>query len=307
MRLPFTKMHGLGNDFIVFDAPAGAPLPDARQLRRLADRHTGIGFDQALVLESPRRPDTAVFYRIFNSDGAEVEQCGNGARCIASLMHSRLRANGEVLTLDSPGGLIQARIQPGGLVSVDMGVPNFDPRSLPFDAPGTALTYTLEAGEESVEIGAVSMGNPHAVLRVPSVESAPVERLGPAIEGHPRFPNRVNVGFMEVVSRSHVRLRVYERGAGETLACGTGACAAVAFGRRLGILDEEVRVIVRGGELRVNWGTGHGRTNAQGTSAGGASAGGTGTGAALARGAEQAEHIWLTGPAEVSFVGHVEV
>jgi diaminopimelate epimerase len=315
-------MHGVGNDFIVFEAPAGAPLPDAGRLRQLADRHTGIGFDQALVLEAPRRADTAVFYRIFNSDGVEVEQCGNGARCIAALVHDRRRLNGQGLahsglahqghahsdlaqsglTLDSPGGLIQARVQADGLVSVDMGVPSFDPHALPFEAPGPALTYPLEVGGESVEIGAVSMGNPHAVLRVPSVDTAPVERLGPLIEGHPRFPKRVNVGFMEIVNRSEIRLRVYERGAGETLACGTGACAAVALGRRLGLLDENVRVIVRGGELRVNWAGGLGRSSAQGASAGGAFSGG-----ALARGEEEAEHIWLTGPAEVSFVGHVEV
>lgn len=302
MRLNFTKMHGVGNDFIVFDAGAGAPLPDAGQLRRLADRHTGIGFDQALVLESPRRPDTAVFYRIFNSDGLEVEQCGNGARCIAALVHERGRMNGTALTLDSPGGLVRAKVQADGLVSVDMGVPSFDPRSLPFEAPAPAPSYALQVGGESVEIGAVSMGNPHAVLRVPSVDTAPVERLGPLIESHPRFPKRVNVGFMEIVSRSHIRLRVYERGAGETLACGTGACAAVALGRRLGLLDENVRVIVRGGELRVNWAGHQARTSTEGATVGGSAAGGT-----LARGEEEAEHIWLTGPAEVSFVGHVEV
>ena len=303
MRIDFTKMHGVGNDFIVFEAPPGASLPSGETLRRLADRHTGIGFDQALILEAPRRPDTAVFYRIFNSDGAEVEQCGNGARCIAALVHGRTGLNGnasvgDTLTLDSPAGLIRARIRGTHRVSVDMGVPNFDPRSLPFDAPdpafdapGPASSYRLDVGGETVEIGAVSMGNPHAVLRVPSVDSAPVERLGPAIEGHPRFPRHVNVGFMEIVSRSHIRLRVYERGVGETLACGTGACAAVALGRRLGLLDQDVRVSVRGGELRVNWGSeGHGQDRE-----------------AFARGEEEAEHIWLTGPAEVSFVGHVEV
>ena len=297
MRIDFTKMHGVGNDFIVFEVPAGAPLPDAGQLRRLADRHTGIGFDQALILEPPRRAGTAVFYRIFNSDGLEVEQCGNGARCIAALVHDRRRMNGAAFTLDSPGGLIQARVQADRLVSVDMGPPSFDPRSLPFEAPGPALTYPLAVGGESVEIGAVSMGNPHAVLRVASIDTAPVERWGPLIESHPRFPKRVNVGFMEIVDRSHIRLRVYERGAGETLACGTGACAAVALGRRLGLLDENVRVIVRGGELRVNWAGGQRSPRAQDAIAG----------SALARGEEEAEHIWLTGPAEVSFVGHVEV
>lgn len=276
MRIDFTKMHGVGNDFVVFDAPPGQPMLTAEQFRRLADRHTGIGYDQALVLEPPRRADTAVFYRIFNSDGAEVEQCGNGARCIAALLHRRGRAATGAITMDSPAGLIHARVLLGNVVSVDMGVPNFDPRSLPFEAPAEMETYSLEVSGRTFTIGAVSMGNPHAVLEVDGVERAPVETLGPAIEGHRRFPKRVNAGFMEILNPDHIGLRVYERGAGETLACGTGACAAVAIGRRRGRLNSEVRVRVRGGELRVNWG---------------------GPG----------EHIWLTGPAEVSFEGHVEV
>jgi diaminopimelate epimerase len=276
MRLDFTKMHGVGNDFVVFDAPAGQPVLHADQLRRLADRHTGIGFDQALVLEPARRADTAVFYRIFNSDGHEVEQCGNGARCIAALIHRRGRAPAGTITMDSPAGLIHARILRGNIVSVDMGIPSFDPRALPFDTPVEADSYVLDIDGQAVSIGVVSMGNPHVVLDVPSVERAPVAALGPAIEGHRRFPKRVNAGFMQIVDAGHIRLRVYERGAGETLACGTGACAAVAVGRQRGRLDSEVSVSVRGGELRVNWG---------------------GIG----------EHIWLTGPAEVSFEGHVEV
>src|SRR6185437_12995912 len=254
MRIDFTKMHGVGNDFVVFDAPAGQPMLSADQFRRLADRHTGIGYDQALVLEPPRRADTAVFYRIFNSDGDEVEQCGNGARCIAALLHRRGRAGAGAVTMDSPAGLIHARILRGQMVSVDMGVPNFDPRALPFDAPAQIDPYALEVPGEVVSIGAVSMGNPHAVLEVDSVERSPVQTLGPAIEGHHRFPKRVNAGFMEVLDSSHIRLRVYERGAGETLACGTGACAAVAVGRLRGRLGNEVSVSVRGGELRVNWG-----------------------------------------------------
>ncbi len=274
-RLEFIKMHGLGNDFAVFDAPEAAPL-DGALIRRLADRHTGIGFDQALILEPARRADTAIFYRIFNADGVEVEQCGNGARCIAALLAARGLARTGAVTMDSPAGLIRARVQDRGLISVDMGPVRFDPRSLPFDAPAEAERYALEVAGSPVEVGAVSIGNPHAVLAVESVDTAGVERLGPAIERHARFPNRVNVGFMQVVDRSHVRLRVYERGAGETLACGTGACAAVAVGRRWGELDREVHVSVRGGELRVNW-------NGPG------------------------ENIWLTGPAEVSFAGHVEV
>ena len=276
MRLDFTKMHGVGNDFVVFDAPPGQSVLTADQFRRLANRHTGIGFDQALVLEPPCRPDTAVFYRIFNSDGIEVEQCGNGARCIAALLHRRGLAPTGAVTLDSPAGLIHARVLRGNVVSVDMGVPSFDPRSLPFDAPAEIDPYSLQVGDQSLTIGAVSMGNPHAVVEVESVDRAPVETLGPAIEGHSRFPRRVNAGFMEIVDAGHIRLRVYERGAGETLACGTGACAAVAVGRHRGRLDSEVSVRVRGGELRVNWG---------------------GPG----------EHIWLTGPAEIAFEGHVEV
>jgi diaminopimelate epimerase len=275
MRLEFTKMHGLGNDFAVFEAPAAAPL-DGALIRRLADRHTGIGFDQALLLEPPRRKDTAVFYRIFNADGIEVEQCGNGARCIAALLAARGLARSGAVTMDSPAGPIEARTLAGGLVSVDMGPVRFDPGALPFEAEAEADRYALEVEGSRIEIGAVSIGNPHAVLAVPALESAAVGRLGPAIERHPRFPRRVNAGFMQILDRSHIRLRVYERGAGETLACGTGACAAVAVGRRWGKLDREVHVSVRGGELRVNW-------NGPG------------------------EHIWLTGPAEISFAGHVEV
>jgi len=275
MRIDFTKMHGAGNDFVVFDAPADQSLLRPELLRLLADRRTGIGFDQALLLEKPRRAATGVFYRIFNADGDEVEQCGNGARCIAALLHHRGAARNGVLTLDSPAGVVQARID-GASVSVDMGVPNFDPRSLPFEAQSQADSYALDVAGGTVAIGAVSLGNPHAVLSVASVEAAPVDTLGPAIERHARFPKRVNVGFLEIVDRAQLRLRVWERGAGETRSCGTGACAAVAVGRRRGLLEEEVRVNVRGGELRVNW-------------------------------AGSGERIWLTGPAEISFEGHVEV
>jgi len=260
----------------VFDVPAGASLPSVEQWLKLSNRHTGIGFDQALVLEPPRREGTAVFYRIFNADGIEVEQCGNGARCIAALVHLRGRVHSDTFTLDSPAGLIHAKVPGPTTVSVDMGVPNFAPSSLPFDASSEAHVYPLDVGGTQVEIGAVSMGNPHAVLTVPSAAAAPVDRLGPAIENHRRFPKRVNVGFMEIVDRSHINLRVFERGAGETLACGTGACAAVAVGRHHGRLDENVNVNVRGGELRVNW-------------------------------AGPGQPIWLTGPAEVAFEGRVEI
>jgi len=285
MRLDFTKMHGVGNDFAVFDAPADRSLLEPARLRALADRRTGIGFDQALVLEAPRRADTAVFYRIFNADGAEAEQCGNGARCIAALLERRGLARNGAITLDSPGGVVRARINPrsdsrarasAALVSVEMGVPSFDPASLPFEAVAEADSYPLELAGATLGIGAVAIGNPHAVLIVDSVDDAPVATLGPQIERHHRFPKRVNAGFVEVVTPAEVRLRVYERGVGETAACGTGACAAVAIGRRRGLLESAVRVLVRGGELRVNW-------------------------------AGPGQPIWLTGPAEISFEGHIEV
>jgi diaminopimelate epimerase len=277
MRLAFTKMHGLGNDFIVFDAASADAVPAAADLRRLADRRTGIGFDQALVLEPPRRAGTDVYYRIFNADGSEVEQCGNGARCIARLVASRRHASLErPLVMDSAGGTVHARLRPDGLVSVAMGVPDFEPASLPFDAGGPAATYHLDTSAGPVELGAVSIGNPHAVIRVRETSRAPVDTVGPAVENHPRFPRRVNVGFLEIVAPDHVRLRVFERGVGETQACGTGACAAVAVGRRHGPLAEEVTVEVPGGRMIVRW---------------------PGPG----------EQIWLTGPAETAFEGHVDV
>jgi diaminopimelate epimerase len=276
MRLAFTKMHGLGNDFIVFEARTATALPSPADLRRLSDRRTGIGFDQALVLEPPRRAGTDVYYRIFNADGSEVEQCGNGARCIARLVASRRGEVDRPLQMDSPGGIVQARLRPDGLVAVAMGVPNFDPASLPFAAPSAAEFYHLDTKVGPVEFSAVSIGNPHAVIRVRNVQEAPVDSVGPAVENHPRFPRRVNVGFLEIVAPDHVRLRVFERGVGETLACGTGACAAVAVGRRHGPLAEEVNVDVPGGRLIVRW---------------------PGPG----------EPIWLTGPAETAFAGQVEV
>ena len=276
MRLAFTKMHGLGNDFIVFDARQPGEVPSAAALRRLADRRTGIGFDQALVLMPPARPGTDVYYRIFNADGSEVEQCGNGARCIARLVASRAATRERVLLMDSPGGIVNARLRGDGLVSVAMGVPDFDPRSLPFEADHEAPSYRIELLAGPVEFGAVSIGNPHAVIRVRSVGDAPVDTIGPAMENHPRFPRRVNVGFLEIVAPDRVRLRVFERGVGETQACGTGACAAVAVGRRHGPLAEEVRVDVPGGRLIVQW---------------------PGPG----------EPIWLTGPAETAFEGQVDI
>ena len=283
MRIEFLKMQGLGNDFLVVDAPAGIRLASGR-LRALADRHTGVGFDQALMLEAPRDAGSRVFYRIFNADGTEGEQCGNGARCVAALLYARAPELGRDLAMGSVGGVVHARIHDDGLVAVDMGKPNFDPRALPMGAASgsgagaviEAPLYTLNVDGADIQIGAVSMGNPHAVLRVPDVKTAPVERIGPSIERHPRFPKRINVGFMQIVTRGHVRLRVFERGAGETRACGTGACAAVAVGRRQGLLDGEVRVDLPGGTATVS-----------------CAAGG--------------EHLWLTGPATAVFTGSIDI
>jgi diaminopimelate epimerase len=278
MRIEFLKMQGLGNDFLVFDAPAAAADShlDSSRLRALAERRTGIGFDQALMLENPRDASSRVFYRVFNSDGTEVEQCGNGARCIAALLYARAPELGRDFTMGSLGGAVRAHVADDGMVSVDMGVPNFDPRSVPMDAAAEAPRYWLHVDGADVEIGAVSMGNPHAVLQVTDVKTAPLERFGPSIENHPRFPKRTNVGFMQIVDRGHIRLRVYERGVGETLACGTGACAAVAVGRRHGLLDNDVRVDLPGGTARVSW-----------------SAAG--------------EHLWLTGPAATVFSGSIDI
>jgi len=276
MRIEFTKMHGLGNDFIVFDAPPEGRLPSPEQWRQLADRHRGIGFDQALVLQPPRQTGTEVYYRVFNADGGEVEQCGNGARCVALLLHRRGRGNGAQIPMESLSGIVKAQIGNDGLVSVDMGVPDFDPASLPFVTGSVAASYTLKLGADPIEFGVVSMGNPHAVLRVEAVESAPVERIGQALQHCPQFPRQVNVGFMQILDSAHIRLRVYERGAGETLACGTGACAAVAVGRSIGLLGPDVQVHVPAGRLGVHW---------------------DGPGAAL----------WLTGPAEIAYAGYVDL
>jgi diaminopimelate epimerase len=275
MRIEFVKMQGLGNDFFVFDAPAAGFHASKDRLRALADRHTGIGFDQALLLEPPRDARSRVFYRIFNSDGTEVEQCGNGARCIAALLYARAPHLGREIKMDSTGGMINAQVRDDGLVSVDMGVPNFDPRALPMHADTEADIYTLNVAGTDFEIGAVSMGNPHAVLEVADVKTAPVEQIGPSIERHPRFPKRTNVGFMQILARNHLRLRVYERGAGETMACGTGACAAVAVGRRRGSLDDEVRVDLPGGSATVC--------------------------------AAKDASLWLTGPAAAVFTGSIDI
>jgi diaminopimelate epimerase len=254
MRLKFTKMHGLGNDFVVLDATAQPITLEPAQLRFVADRHFGVGCDQILQVEPPREAGTDFYYRIFNADGGEVEQCGNGARCFVRFVHERGLTRKTEIRVGTRGGVIVPRLETDGQVTVDMGKPSFEPTEVPFDAAARALTYQLDLAGRLVEVSVLSMGNPHAVQIVPSVETAPVESEGPQIERHRRFPQRVNAGFMEIVDRRRIRLRVHERGAGETLACGTGACAAVVAGITRGVLERErVSVETRGGELLISW------------------------------------------------------
>ena len=253
MKLRFTKMHGLGNDFVVIDAVRQRVELDPATIRHLADRHRGIGCDQLLLVESPRLPDTDFHYRIFNADGSEVEQCGNGARCFARFVRDQGLTDRTEIPVGTAAGAIRLCVEPDGQIRVDMGVPILEPARIPFLAEAQSLSYELAVDGETLRIGAVSMGNPHAVLLVEDTNTAPVERLGPLIESHPRFPRRVNVGFMQVLASDHIRLRVYERGAGETQACGTGACAAVVSGRRQGLLAPRVRVSLPGGILIIEW------------------------------------------------------
>jgi diaminopimelate epimerase len=251
--LAFTKMHGLGNDFVVLDGVRAAVELDARAVRAIADRRLGVGCDQLLVVVPADEPGADLGYRVFNADGTEVEQCGNGARCVARFIHEAGLAERPDLVLATAGGRVRTRRLDGERVAVDMGVPRFAPAEIPFEADAEEEDYPLAVDDANYRIGAVSMGNPHAVLRVPDTGSAPVGALGPRIEHHPRFPRGANVGFVEIVAPDRVRLRVWERGVGETRACGTGACAAVAVGRRQGLLDGSVRVVLTGGELVIDW------------------------------------------------------
>lgn len=276
MPLKFTKMHGLGNDFVVIDAINQAVTLSAEQVRQLADRRFGIGCDQLLLVEPSPQPGVDFRYRIFNADGSEVQQCGNGARCFARFVRDKGLTDKDTVVVETASGIITLYIEADGQVRVNMGKPNFIPASLPFKAEQQQLVYELPLGEETLSIGAVSMGNPHAVLQVADVARAPVEQLGPRLESHPLFPERVNVGFMQVLDKGAIRLRVYERGAAETLACGTGACAAVAVGHRWGLLGDEVRVILPGGELTIRWGG-------------------------------EGEDLWMIGPATTVFEGTINL
>jgi diaminopimelate epimerase len=253
MRLKFTKMHGLGNDFMVIDGVTQNVELAAPAIEQWADRNFGIGFDQLLLVEPPTRPDRDFRYRIFNSDGSEVENCGNGARCFARfVLDQNLTAN-KSIRVETAGGDLELHVQENGEVTVDMGRPRLSPAKIPFTAEEKANLYPLEAAGQALQISAVNVGNPHCVLKVDDVLTADVETLGPAIESHTSFPQRVNAGFMQIVDRSTIRLRVFERGVGETLACGTGACAAVVAGITNGWLDHTVSVTLPGGILTIQW------------------------------------------------------
>lgn len=253
MTLKFTKMHGAGNDFVVIDGVRQSVALTPDKLRFIADRHFGIGCDQILLVEKSLRHDADFRYRIFNADGGEVEQCGNGARCFVRFVHEKKLTSKKAIVVETKSGLISPRLEEDGRVTVNMGIPILEPARIPFASDSAAAVQPLDVDGQAVQISVVSMGNPHAVQVVEDVDNAPVERQGFLIERHPRFPNRVNVGFMQVVDRSHIKLRVYERGAGETLSCGTGACAAVVAGIRRGLLDDTVHVATRGGTLTISW------------------------------------------------------
>ncbi len=276
MDIRFTKMHGLGNDFVVIDAIKQRVVLDETQLRAIADRRFGIGCDQILLVEASRHPDTEFHYRIFNADGGEVEQCGNGARCFARYVRDKGLTCNDEIAVGTAAGNIRLFLERDGRVRVNMGLAHLAPPEIPFDAEREAVSYSLAVNGQTMEIGAVSMGNPHALLLVDDVAQAPVSRLGPLIERHARFPRRANVGFLAVRDRGCIDLRVFERGAGETLACGTGACAAVVYGRLRGLLDERVRVRLPGGMLMVSW-----------------------------QGVEQP--VWMTGPAATVFEGRIDL
>lgn len=274
-------MHGLGNDFVVVDNSRQSIVLSPEQIRHIAKRRYGVGCDQLLLVEVPRAPQADLTMRIFNADGAEVEQCGNGARCIAVFARDQGLVNTDEIIMETAGGFIRSRLEADGQVSTEMGAPCLEPAKIPFLAEERAPSYALSIGTDGIlqpeiSIGAVSMGNPHAVLRVDDVETAPVVVLGARIQAHASFPEGVNVGFMEVVGPNHIRLRVYERGAGETLACGTGACAAVVVGREQALLDESVDVELPGGFLRISWDGEDGP-------------------------------VWMTGPATRVFEGYIEV
>jgi diaminopimelate epimerase len=253
MLLKFTKMHGAGNDFVVLDGFREGIELNPEQLRLLSDRHFGVGCDQILVVEKPQSDEADFRYRIFNADGGEVEQCGNGARCFMRYVHDQQLTGKREIVVETSSGMISPRLEQDGRVTVDMGAPIFEPDRIPFEDGHGTVSEPLEVARKTLDISVLSMGNPHAVQVVDDIKLAPVAKLGPLIEHHPRFPNRVDAGFMQIMDRTHIMLRVHERGAGETLSCGTGACAAVVAGIRRGLLDSPVNVATRGGTLTISW------------------------------------------------------
>lgn len=275
MKLKFTKMHGLGNDFVVFDAIHQSVSLSTDQLRFIADRHFGIGCDQILLVENSS--ENADFrYRMFNADGSEVEQCGNGARCFVRYVHDHHLTDQTEIRVETLSGLIIPKLECNGEVSVNMGVPEFEPTKIPFTADQREATYSLAINNQPIDISAVSMGNPHAVRLVDDIDLAPVQTEGALIECHPRFPNRVNVGYMQIIDRQNIKLRVFERGSGETLACGTGACAAAVVGIKQNLLKPNVKVHTRGGDLLICWEGGN-------------------------------QPVWMTGPATTVFEGEINL
>ena len=253
MEIQFTKMHGLGNDFVVIDAINQEIDLSEDQVRFIADRHFGVGCDQLLLVEAAATDEVDFFYRIFNADGGEVEQCGNGARCFAVFVREKGLTDKDFIRVETASGVIELQVQPDGQITVDMGIPELNPWDIPFNADTRLDEYALDVGGQVLKIGAVSMGNPHAVTIVDNVDTVAVDELGAGIENHALFPNRVNAGFMQIIDERHIRLRVFERGAGETLACGTGACAAMVVGRLQGHLADEVQVDLSGGSLQISW------------------------------------------------------
>ncbi|QDC43304.1 diaminopimelate epimerase [Methylophilus medardicus] len=276
MKLRFTKMQGAGNDFVVIDATQTPVTLSHSQIQHIANRYLGVGCDQLLMVEATDTPGVDFRYRIFNADGGEVEQCGNGARCFVRFVVEKGLTNKHEIRVETASGLITLMLQADGQVTVNMGAPRFIPAQIPFEAAAQATTYTLPLAGETVTISAVSMGNPHAVMLVDNVHTAEVATLGPQIESHPRFPQRVNAGFMQVLNEHEINLRVYERGSGETLACGTGACAAAVSGIQLGTLQSPVKVHTRGGILTIQW-----------------------------AGADAP--VMMTGPAEIVFDGEIDI
>ena len=253
MLMKFTKMHGLGNDFVVIDAVTQNVRVTGSMVRRLANRTLGIGCDQVLVIEPPTEADIDFNYRIFNQDGGEVEQCGNGARCLARYVYDRQLTGKNPILVKTKNRVMTMHLEANKLVRVDMGIPQLDPAQIPFQAEGPAARYDIDVAGETYQVAAVSMGNPHALLQVDDVDTAPVETLGPALECHSRFPNRVNVGFMQIVDRNTIKLRVFERGVGETQACGSGACAAAVAAIQQELVDSSVTVQLSGGDLNIQW------------------------------------------------------